>query len=83
MVTDEQLIQLKDSGLPMQEIASQTGLPIGSVKSRLYRLRHGRWAVGKWIRLDDAKRLIREAYEAGQYGLGIEDLIEELGRIQK
>lgn len=83
MVSDDTLRSMKDQGLSMRQIAESTGLPVGSIKSRFYRLRHGRWAVGKWIRMEDAERLIREAYDAGQYALGVEDFIAELKRLQK
>jgi len=33
--------------------------------------------------MEDAERLIREAYDAGQYALGVEDFIAELKRLQK
>lgn len=70
-------------GVDAKVIADSTGVGLKTVRSRLYRHRHGDWARGRWVPLDDVLALVREAYDSGQMALGVDDLITDIEKRSK
>ena len=70
-------------GVDAKVIAEKTGVGLKTVRSRIYKHRHGDWARGRWVPLDDVLLLVREAYESGQMALGVEDLIADIEKRSK
>lgn len=70
-------------GVDAKVIAAKTGVGLKTVRSRLYKHRHGDWARGRWVPLDDVLLLVREAYESGQMALGVDDLIADIEKRSK
>lgn len=71
------------SGVDAKVISEETGVGLKTVRSRLYKHRHGDWARGRWVPLDDVLSLVREAYESGQMALGVDDLIADIEKRSK
>jgi hypothetical protein len=70
-------------GVDAKVVADVTGVHLKTVRSRLYKHRHGAWAKGRWVSLDDVLSLVREAYESGEYALGIDNLIADIEKRSK
>jgi hypothetical protein len=75
--------QMIVDGVDSKLIADATGVHLKTVRSRLYKHRHGAWAKGRWVSLDDVLALVREAYESGEYALGIDNLIADIEKRSK
>ena len=70
-------------GIDSKLIADATGVHLKTVRSRLYKHRHGAWAKGRFVPLDDVIALVREAYESGEYALGVDNLIADIEKRSK